>query len=526
MTEQNIPQNDQSIDPFQLALQKRQQAEKEREDAKNNQQWGDYEQTEAVGLVQGKEVVGRIIGNPIEIRKQSTDPKLILQSEVVKDDKKGYWKINWPIVEKNGYMNPDPDWIVTRFMKKVFDGKWTKYVESDIDGKKIVKREGKIINTETKSKFNEGEFRYYNTHTEIFKLLKYGNSKEGELYPKNFEPSKRVVLNWLDRMDSWCSDNKHYKLLCAAKNPYEFKKDDGTTSTIYFTSTGIPNSLYDMIIDHCKATGTLDIDLILIKDNKLQAKYKVWDITDTKYISEESTRIGKKGNLSDEEKSYVGYDLDKLYKVSSYHKIKKVLGSRFALCDAELGTSFVKELDALVEHEKAEWEANKVYYYYAETNTLGWCTREEFEKMCSTSPEIVEISKEKYEEKHEELKKKFESQESSTPTEYQKQGEQKPIEQIPSRRGDSVDMNQVQQETEKIDIETQCKQIFKFWDNLADLEKSIMINSIDYFDGNIPMYKETGHPGCSNKECYYEGTKVMSQIPNGVNSCPVCGVVF
>ena len=93
MTEQNIPQNDQSIDPFQLALQKRQQAEKERENAKNNQQWGDYEQTEAVGLVQGKEVVGRIIGNPIEIRKQSTDPKLILQSEVVKDDKKGYWKI-------------------------------------------------------------------------------------------------------------------------------------------------------------------------------------------------------------------------------------------------------------------------------------------------------------------------------------------------------------------------------------------------------------------------------------------------
>ena len=48
MTEQNMPQNDTSIDPFQLALQKRQQAEKEREEAKNNQQWGDYEQTETV----------------------------------------------------------------------------------------------------------------------------------------------------------------------------------------------------------------------------------------------------------------------------------------------------------------------------------------------------------------------------------------------------------------------------------------------------------------------------------------------
>jgi hypothetical protein len=77
-----------------------------------------------------------------------------------------------------------------------------------------------------------------------------------------------------------------------------------------------------------------------------------------------------------------------------------------------------------------------------------------------------------------------------------------------------------------LSIADQCKQIFKFWDNLTDLEKSIMINSIDHFDSNIPMYKETGHPGCSNKECYYEGTRLITTVPNGVNSCPVCGVVF
>jgi hypothetical protein len=516
MTEQNIPQNDQAIDPFQLALQKRQQADKEREDAKNNQQWGDYEQTEAVGLINEKEIVGRIIGNPIETRSKSTDPKLILQSEVVKDDKKGYWKLNWPVVEKNGYMNPDPNWLPTRFMKKVFDGKWTKYTEADIDGKKIVKREGKIINTETKSKYNEGEFRYYNTSTEIFKLLKYGNSKEGELYPKDFEPSKRVVTNWLDRMNSWCSDNKHFKLLCAAKNPYEIKKDDGTTNTIYFTSTGIPNALYDMIMNHCKAVGTLDIDLVIIKNNKLQAKYEVWDITDVKYITPESVKIGKKERLSDEEKLYEAYDLDKLYKVSSYHKIKKVLGSRFALCDAELGTSFMKELDALVEQEKTEWEANRVYYYHPESDSIGVCTKEDFSQDC------IELSKEEYEKKKAEL----ESQENSTPTEDQKQEEQKPIEQTPARRGSFVDTNQVQKEVEKIDIETQCKQNFKFWDNLPEIEKQIMITSIDHFEGSIPIYKETGHPGCSNKECYYEGTKTMTLVPNGVNICPVCGVTF
>lgn len=522
MTEQNT----QGLSPFELALQKRQQAEKEQAEAKNNSgNWGDYEQTETAGLVNDKEVVGRIIGNPIEVRSKSTDPKLILQSEVVKDDKKGYSKLNWPWVEKSGYINPDPNWIVTRFMKKVFDGKWTKYTEADIDGKKIVKREGKIVNTETKSKYNEGEFKHYNTNTEIFKLLKYGNSKEGELYPKNFEPSKRVVANWLDRMDDWCQVNKHFKLICAAKNPYEIKKEDGSTDTIYFTSTGIPNSLYDMIIDHCKALGTLDIDLVITKDNKLQAKYKVFDITDyPKYVSEASFKVGKKDALTDEEKSYVGYDLDKLYKVSSYFKVKKVLGSRMALCDAELGTHFVAELDELVKQEKEEWEANKVYWYHAESDCVGVATREEFEKMCAgpATSQCEEISKERYEE----LKKQFENKESSTPTEYQKQEESKPVEQAPTRREDSEPVVSPQDEKNISSIADQCKHIFKFWDNISEIEQQIMISSISHFDGKMPIYKETGHPGCSNKECYYEGTRIMTIVPNGVNSCPVCGVTF
>ena len=125
MTEQNAVQSDSSIDPFQLALQKRQQAEKEKEESKNNfsGNWEGYEHVETTGLVNEMEIVGRIIGNPIEVRSKSTDPKLIMQSEVVKDDKKSYHKINWPWVEKNGYINPDPAWIVTRFMAKVFDGK-------------------------------------------------------------------------------------------------------------------------------------------------------------------------------------------------------------------------------------------------------------------------------------------------------------------------------------------------------------------------------------------------------------------
>jgi len=504
-----------SIDPFQLALQKRQQAEKAQAEAKSSGGgWGEQEHRETVGLINEKEIVGRIIGNPIEVRSKPTDPKLILQSEVVKDDKKGYWKLNWPWKEQNGYINPDPDWIVTKFMKKVFDGKWTKYVEADIDGKDIKKVDGKIINTASKSKNKEGYWKHAHVNTEIYKLLKAGNSKEGELYPKDFEPGKRVVLNWLDRHDDWCSVNKHYKLLTAKKSPFVITKEDGTKDTIYFTDTGIPNSLYDMIIDHCKAVGTLDIDLVLIKDNRIQAKYKVWDITDTKYLTDPNTSvIGKKEKLTEEERAYEAYDLDKLYKVSTYFWVKKVLGSRMALCDAELGTTFVNQLNDLIEKEKAEWEANKVYWYHAESDCVGIATKEEWEKMCSgpATSQCDEISKERYEE----LKKSLESSESKPEIKEEPK-------QVESRRSTPITETPV----ESVSIEDQCKVIFEFWNNLSDTEKQLMVVSIIRFEGNVPIYKEQGHPGCLNQSCYYKETKQITLVPNGVNSCPVCGTNF
>lgn len=529
------------MDVFNAALQKRKELESKREEAKSSWgSWGDYEQAEVVGLVDKKEIVIRILGNPIEVREKPTDPKFILQSQVVKDDKKSYSYINWPYVEDKGNFIPDPNWIVTKFMDKVLEGKWIRYEEKDVDGVDIVKRDGKIINTKTDSPYKEGYFNYFNSKTEIFKIITAGNSKEGEKFPKKFQPAKRVVANVIDRMDNWCVDSKHTKLLSGKKVPWEFKKDDGTKDTIYFTDTGIPIGLYDEIMDHCAAVGTLDIDLVIIKDNTLQSKYRVWDITDIKYLKDPMTlKIGKKDKLTPDELSYEMYDLDKLYKVSSYHKIKKTLNSRFALCDAELKTNFVAELDDLVKKEKEESEADAIYFHNENNKTVFKLSRKEHGNKENPG---IEITKEEYTT----LKQKYDSekdggnQESSKPFNTD---DDSPFVDLSKDDyiGQSVQTSTIKTETPPVrravatpsvdvtntpSIEILCKQNFDNWDKLNDQEKKDMIKAIDRFEGTIPIFKENIHPGCNNQQCYYKDTKVVTCIPETIMVCPICGTTF
>ena len=237
-----------NMTPMELALQKRAQQQQQQEEAKNNAgNWGDFEKPETIGLEDKKEKVVRILGNPLEVRSLPTDPKLLLQSYVAKDDKSGYFQLNWPVVEKNGKYVPDPDWIVTKFYNKVNEGKWEKYPDGQVDER------GK-----------NGKWKKFHQDTKIFQLVEY-NAKEGEKYPKNFYPSKRVVMNVIDRHDDWCKENKHSKLLTSKKSPFEITDDDGKKTTIYYDDTGVPEMVWSSIMYHCNATSTLDIDLVITK---------------------------------------------------------------------------------------------------------------------------------------------------------------------------------------------------------------------------------------------------------------------
>lgn len=472
---------EQSVNPaFAEALKKRQE-QKEEQEQSSNQNWSNfnYEEIETVGLVAQKEIVGRILGNPVETRKLPTDPKLILQSQIVKQDKSGYVKINWKMIEKSGKYIPDPEWILTEMFNKVNEGRWVKYSEG------VLKDEnGQVYPADyVDSKGKNGKWIKYHTNTNVFKAID-GNAKDGEKYPKNFYPSKRVICNWVDRHDSWCIENNHSKILTAKKTPFEITLEDGSKKTIYFQDTGIPAGLYDKIFEHCSSIGTMDIDLVI---TKIEKDYKVFDITDfPKYVSEASNKAGKQGKLSEEELAYELYDLDKLYGVSSYRKIKKNLGYLFKMCDLDLGTDFEKKLDNLCKIEEEEAK----------------------EKQVQDEPDYDETSNDSVKEE--------------TKTEPKEEAKQAEVKTEASRRAAAKKEETVVNNS----MADSCASLFPSWNKLSEADQKYMVSSIVRFDGNVPVYNRQDIPGCANEECFIPGTKVVTLVPEEVNTCPVCGKIF
>jgi len=497
-----------AVDVFAQALAKRNQQKTEQEEAKNNQGSYEYEQVETVGLVRDKEIVGRIMGAPVEVRTLPTDCKLILQSSIVKADKKGYVKITWPMIEKKGKNVPDPEWIVSKLYDTVFKKKWVKFSEGILKD-----ADGKVYPADHKTaRQKDGMYVYDHARTKIYEEMD-GNTKVGDLYPPKFAPGQRVICNWIDRHDSWCKNNKHSKVLTASKKPYEKIATDGTKTTIYFSDTGIPGGLYDKIFEYSQAVGTMDNDLVI---TKIEKDYKVFDSTDTKFITPESAKLGVKTKISEEEKSYALYDLDKLYAVSSYSKIKKHLSPLFKLCDAELNTNFMTELEELCKIEEAERKAKKdevsVYYINPESGAYGITTTEDLHELIESDENVMEVTKEQHDQ--------FVAQEVKlnpevATTQLVDATPEEPKVQTAPRRGASV-------ETSKV-IEDQCKANFPNWEKLSDEDKKFMFEFIVKFDGNVPVYKDNTPLGCADETCVFPGTDRMTIVPVEVHTCPVCG---
>jgi len=471
-------------DVFKLALEKRKQLESEQKTV--GQSFENFIQLEAVGLEQGVEKVGRIIGVPVEVRQKSFDPKLLLVSYIVRQDKKGYHKIIWKHTIKNGYYVPDEDWILTKLYNKVMSGKWINYSEGILKDK-----DGKVYPPNyINAKGKKGEWKRFYEHTRIYKLIE-SNSKINERYPKNFYPSKRIVLNWIDRHDSWCEDNKHTKLLVSKKTPYEFIDEKNEKHTIYYQDVGIPFELYNKIFEHAMSIGgTFDIDLVITKKDK---DYTVFDITDyPKYVSEKAYKLGKKGGLTPEELKYEKYDLDSIYKVTSYRALRKNLRYLFELADKELGTTFMQELDKLcIEEEKVSVEQDITIDYTIDIP----------DEVVHDDIDIPVVSE------------PVQSTVTITQNEVLKKGNE-------SKRSVRKSQN-----NNFLEILQYCQNL-PHWDILSAQEQKIFVDAIDLIVDGVPKFKNSDVPACANEHCKFPNTDAYTLVPMEILRCPVCGVTF
>lgn len=330
--------------PFEIAKQKRlqQEAEQKRKDEerKSNSYVRDEDTTEYMGLDKIPKAF-RIIGLPYEIREKPSDSKLVLWSKWVHDSGKSWVNIYWP---QNSEGEVDEEFVLWRLYKTITESEWIKYKDGEIPDKNRPRSTDKGYFTSK----HEGKPSF----VRVDKNQKEGSKQFGHTFPK-----KRIVFNVIDRMDSWCVQNKHSKILTSSHSPFPFVDEKtGEKKTYWFTDVGIPNELYKLIWSQVlEYRASWDLDLVVHKDDK---KYIIRDAFEDK-IPADIKKIISLDELSEEEKQYELYDLDKLHPSIGYYKVMNNFEKLFKQVDIDLGTKYFEELKHYYEEEKKNREAEK-----------------------------------------------------------------------------------------------------------------------------------------------------------------------
>lgn len=300
------------------------QREKEKKDEAARRSGGgytrEYEDIAYLALAEDSDKVFRMLGAPPTMRTNEFDPKIVLYS-YVRSDTGSNSRIIWPSKEDNA------TWILWKIFDLVLKHKWD--------------------NTK-----NERIYTYKDSHPDIFMRV-FKNGRPDVKFEGGWKPKEVVMANVIDRHDlEWHKENKHTKLLSKKAS-----KMDGDS---WWFEPGIPyytfKIIWDDVVEYNGDWENYDMALRKISDNPF---YKAFHgINDLKKIQESSRSFIYDGPLTDEEKLYARYDIDKLFKVTSYQKIHRSLGVFIQQVDAAFKTSFYKELESLVEKEKLEYDQN------------------------------------------------------------------------------------------------------------------------------------------------------------------------
>lgn len=454
-----------SNDMWKEALANRAKAKEEAERKKSEQKDYnpvDYEQYQWMGFPSNEECVFRIIGKPVGFGGSIYDPRTILWSQIVNDSGNKHVDIVWPIEPDSDSLNlkPDQDWILYRLMRKAQEFRWDNSRKGQLD--------------EKGNKIEKGErvFTYAGTKTLQWVEENKRDNASPKVYPTQFYPANRVLMNVIDRMDDWCKANKHSKILTSKTNPFKFKNDNGEEVEIQYPQYGIPITVYNSIFDAVvEFRGTWDLDIIVEKRDVSAGGYSIRDIREDK-ISAKSKQLGVDGELTDEEKAYTLYNLtDKKFQPTSYYKLKKNFEKRFKQADIDLGTHFFEELEELVKKEQEE--------------------RKNAESDANTTHHPV-------------------SQPESPPASTPEKQEEKTASRGRERK---------KEESNNVNIEEEIRKTFTHFDSLTDEEKKDVLSTVDRVENGQLYYKD----GTNILDC---GCQRAINLPTTVFTCVGCGKKF
>jgi hypothetical protein len=308
---------------FEAAMAARKQQKAEEASRQNGGEFGGYPDIPWSALYQDKQQVFRFAGLPYLVREKGTDSKRIFVAMILGDDDKKFRCIG-----------PDPDerkdWILYRVMNKVLDRRWDK---------------------DKPSTRGKGDWVYTNasSHPDLYNRCAKNNNLDNA-YEKGWRFSPVVLVNVIDRENyDWHLENKKYRLLSKKASSYQEK---------VFFDTGVPDMLYKLIEDDIVACdGNVcweDYDIVIKKLSE-NPWYKVYHgVDDAKKLDPGVKLLVQDRGLTPEEALWEMNDIDRLFPVTFYKRIKDKLGLFFQRVDKAFNTRYYDELCGLVEKEEEE----------------------------------------------------------------------------------------------------------------------------------------------------------------------------
>ena len=314
-------------------------AEKERSANKGKSYSKDYETLEWSGLEVGVTKVYRVLGDYPDLNMvEGSHPKDKFCGRVVnickiKDDKNKMKRFIIPC------KNKDDSHIIWRIVDAVNACEW------------VDKKDG----TNKKEK----KFLYETKHPELFSMVNRNNFPVNDkifgLKVKGWKGGEFFITNVIDRTDPvFHAEKKHSKLI--AKSVSVLKGDDNIERT--FIEEGVPAFGFTGELNRIfKTYGFPSLyDIGVERTGKQNPSLLIMNASRTPEMCRENEKFVVVGPLTDDEKAYTSYNLDKLFGVSSYTKIYNSLNKSISMIDAALGTHFLSELKSLSDEEKAKWE--------------------------------------------------------------------------------------------------------------------------------------------------------------------------
>lgn len=319
----------------------------------------DYETMKWCGTTTGENQIVRLIGVPPGakgVNRRAFDP-IILGVCDVKDDEGKRMQVKLPPRAEE----PMDDHIVYRLYDRVNEVTWIK--GNDGKNKKVFVNEAK--------------------HPELFEAVNktgFNPAKDGKsyTYANGLKAQQCVVFNCVDRMDDWCKDNKHTKLL--SKQVDVVTKDDGSVAE--YAKTGVPIfGFVNKVADLVGKYGNYEkYDVAIKRTGQMTSPYEVRNASKMKQVDNleelqndngEDVQVDRivVGLMTEEELHYERYDLTKIFQPTGYRKLLKRLGKVFKLCDATLGTTFEDELKKKADVEQKEWDAKAAEQEETQTST-------------------------------------------------------------------------------------------------------------------------------------------------------------